>query len=69
MSATFILVPRSNFEGRIAPNWLQDYLVSEDELRQTFKVPNDLDLKQILPLRQQHAGGKVGPEESPHQFR
>ena len=48
MSASFILAPRDNFPERVAPQWLQGYLVTEVELRQTFKVPHDLDLNQYF---------------------
>ena len=48
MSASFILVPKDNFQERVAPHWLQSYLVSETELRNTFKVPQDLDLNQYF---------------------
>ena len=44
MSAQFILAPRDNFQDRTAPAWLEDYLVSEDELRRTFKVPAEVCL-------------------------
>ena len=58
LQSDFILVPKANILGSadgtpaseaLAPQWLQEWLVSEEELRRTFIVPEDTDF-QLLHL-------------------
>ena len=48
LQSDFVLVPKSNILGSAvlapesaasAPEWLQEWLITEEELRSTFKVP------------------------------
>ena len=47
LSSEFYLVPRTNFSDK-CPAWLQDFLVTEDDLRERHKVPEQTDLSTVL---------------------
>ena len=47
LTRDFYLVPRNNFPDKCPP-WLQEFLVTEQELRDTHKVPDDTDLAAVF---------------------
>ena len=63
LSIEFYLVPRTNFPDRCPP-WLQDFLVTEKELRETHTVPDHTDLSGVLIVDQscdlKRLGKRVG---------
>lgn len=47
MTTEFVLVPRANFPQG-APKWLEEWLVSDSELRSTCRVPEDTDFSAVF---------------------
>ena len=43
LSSEFVLVPRVNFVGSVAPEWVKEWIVPEEELRANYEVPYDSD--------------------------
>ena len=41
LTSTFQLIPRDNFQGCRAPDWLEEWLVEESLLWSNFMVPDD----------------------------